>query len=64
MGEGVAMTEAVEEQKMKRDRREERASARRWVRPARCGVKERRRVVKLTVQAAWMIRVAVLDRAV
>ena len=32
----------------------------RFCKPARCGAKERRRVVKFTVQAAWIIVVAVL----
>jgi len=65
MGEGEAMTEAVEEQKRRRGGwGAERARVRRWVRPARWGVKERRRVVKFTVQAAWIIRVVEEERAV
>lgn len=59
------MTEAVEEQKRRRGGRgAERARARRWERPARWGLKERRRVVKFTVQAAWIIRVVEEERAV
>jgi hypothetical protein len=65
MGGGEAMTEAVEEQKRRRGGRgAERAMARRWERPARWGLKERRRVVKFTVQAAWIIRVVEEERAV
>jgi len=65
MREGEAMTEAVEEQKRRRGGcGEERARVRRWERPARWVVKERRRVVKFTVQAAWIIRVVEEERAV
>lgn len=57
------VTEAVEDMNMNFGGRccgEERVSVSRFCKPARWGVKERRRVVKFTVQAAWIIVVAVL----
>lgn len=64
---GEAVTEAVEEQKTKAGGTgwgEERARRRRWERPARWSrVKLRRRVLKLTDQAAWMMRVVRVARS-
>lgn len=66
MGEGEDVTDAVEEQKMNfggTARGDERARARRWDRPAIWSFsKERRRVVKFTAQAAWIIVVVLAAR--